>query len=183
MPNSKKVPRKKLPPRFFAKLSPLRALIVGVVFGLVGASSVLFSLAAPRQSNVVALSLLPSSQKASIRAPFTVSIWEDSLTQSVNTVQANLNYAADKFDFVSIDATSSPFEIEAQATGGDGHVSIARAHIGSLSGRNLVAIVTLRPKITGKTVISFTTESAIYNSVDASNILQSTAVGHYTLTQ
>ena len=79
--------------------------------------------------------LTTASKDVKQGAEFTFDVWSDSQEENVNAVQANINYPADKFDFVKVDGSGSAFELEAQATGGDGQVQIGRAHIGDLRGK------------------------------------------------
>ncbi len=153
-----------------------------IIFAAVAGAIIFQASAAPRNSNMVSLSLDPSSQRVSNGTVLTVAIWENSNNIGVNAVQADLKYSADKFDFVSIDSAGSAFEIEAQAKGGDGTITIGRGHVGSLTGKQLVAKINLRAKSAdGKANISFTSRSKILKASDSSNILQQSKDASYRL--
>lgn len=142
-----------------------------------------FSAGGHKAANKVSLSVSPSSQRVSITQNLVISIYEDSLSNSVNAVQATLNYDAAVFDFVGIDASTSPFEISAQSTGGNGVITIARGHVGSLTGKQLVANFTLKPKVSsGKTTIKFASGSQIVSSTTNTDIIQQFVSGSYSLT-
>jgi hypothetical protein len=113
-----------------------------------------------------------TSQTVNTGGAVTFEVWEDSGNQPVNAVQANLSYPTDKFDFSAIDTKGSAFEVQAASTGGSGKVQIARGHIGTLKGANLLAKVTLMAKdVKGDAPVDFTTGSAIVTSTDHKDIL------------
>jgi|GEM_PF-3654914 len=119
------------------------------------------------------LYIKPASQSVASGNSVTFEVWEDSGDLPVNAVQANLAYPADSFDFGSIDAKGSAFEVQAMATGGNGKVNIARGHIGNLKGENLVAKVTLTAKAQkGDAKVDFADGSAIVTSTDHKDILK-----------
>lgn len=131
---------------------------------------------------VATLSLDPESATVTKDTTFTVSIWVDTKDQPVNAVQAELNYPVDKFDFVSIDGVGSAFEIVAESSGKDGTITIARAQITPVVGKQLVAKVNLTPKVdTGSGEITFTDQSQVINSENNSNIIKEANGGNYTI--
>src|SRR5262249_37063114 len=113
-----------------------------------------------------------------------LSIYEDSQNDPVNAVQANLTYMSNQFDFVKIDDSGSAFAIKAQNDGGNGKISIARGNIHPVTGKQLIAKVVLKSKVSsGSADINFTDGSGIVRSSDNKEILQDSTGGTYTLTQ
>lgn len=135
-----------------------------------------------QMKNKASLTLVPEGKKVSQDSVITMVVWVDSGNQPVNAVQANLIYPANKFGFVSVDSAGSAFEVEAQALGGGGVVNIARGHIGSVYGRQLVAKVNLKVKSnTGKAAVNFATGSAVIRTTDSVNILARVSGSNYRL--
>jgi hypothetical protein len=119
------------------------------------------------------LYIQPSNQQISPGASVTFEVWVDTGNQPVNAVQANLTYPTDSFDFNSVNAKGSAFEIQASSTGGEGKVTIARGHIGEIKGKALVAKVVLTAKTTkGDTQVEFAVGSAVVRSTDHVDILK-----------
>jgi cytoskeletal protein RodZ len=119
------------------------------------------------------LYLKPSNEQVNAGSSVTFEVWVDTGDKPVNAVQANLTYPVDKFDFSSISANGSAFEIQAVSTGANGKISIARGHIGDLKGPNLVAKVVLTAKSSkGDAQVSFAADSAVVTSTDHKNILK-----------
>jgi chitodextrinase len=126
------------------------------------------------------LYLTPSTAIVANGATFTVDIRENSGTDAVNAVQANLVYPTTQVDFVSIDSSTSAFSTEAEATGGAGVVKIARGTITAVTGDQLVSRVTFRSKMTsGQAAISFGPGSALVRASDNSDILVTKTGGTY----
>jgi hypothetical protein len=119
------------------------------------------------------LYIQPSNQQVVSGASTTFEVWVDTGNQPVNAVQANLTYPVDSFDFGSVDAKGSAFEIQASSTGGEGKVTIARGHVGDIKGKALVAKVVLKAKDTkGDAQIEFAAGSAVVRSTDHVDILK-----------
>lgn len=129
------------------------------------------------------MSLSPASKTLNQGESFTVQIREDSGTEPVNAVQANLTYDANMLDFVSIDDTGTAFGFPLDESGGGGSVKIARMSIpDSQTGDQLIATVTFTAKtIPGATTIDFASGTAIVRSTDNVDILGSTTPGTYTI--
>jgi hypothetical protein len=115
----------------------------------------------------------PPSQGYSVGSDITIEIHENSGTTGVNAVQANFGYPADKLTFVSADGSASAFTTQAQSTGGNGAVTLARGVIGSLTGDQLIAKVTFHVNAAGTANLSFTTGSALISATTNQNILNS----------
>ncbi len=136
------------------------------------------------------LSLVPgsaSNQAESLGAPFTVTIHENSNTDAINAVQADLTYDQTKLHCDSVDHTTSAFALQAQEICANGTINIARASAGTsgpltLTGDQIVAIIHFTPIGTGNTSIAFATTSAIVRASDTVNVLGATNPGTYTIT-
>lgn len=102
-----------------------------------------------------------------------VEIWADAASSTVNAVQALINYPTNDFKYVSYDGSNSGFEIQAQATGKSGQITIARGHKGAaLSGRQLVGVIKLKTiGSEGPASLTFDPTSALLSSVNNKNIL------------
>lgn len=125
--------------------------------------------------------LSPASQSVNQSTNFTVEIREDSGSELVNAVQADLTYDSNKLDFVSV-TTSAAFEIEAETFGSGGIIKIARGTIAPKSGDQLVATITFNPKQSpGATSVDFSASSKVVSSIDNTDILASTSSGTYTI--
>jgi hypothetical protein len=130
------------------------------------------------------LYLKPSSQDVKAGSSITLEVWVDTGDVPVNAVQANLSYPADKFDFNSIDAKESAFEIQAMSTGGKGKINIARGHVGDVKGPNLIAKVILVAKSNkGDAQVNFIEGSAIVTSNDHKNILKDKPGGTFKISK
>jgi hypothetical protein len=160
------------------------------VFAAIAGSVVLFSSqAAPKNrgggsnSTVPTISITPSSQKnISPTNTLTLGIWEDSQSTPVNAVQANLTYDAKVFDFVNIDAAVSAFEIQAQAFGSNGTINIARGHVGNLTGKQLIAYITLKPKLSNvkSSRVDFAGDTILTSST-GTDVIKSKIGGIYSI--
>jgi hypothetical protein len=166
----------------------LAGLFFVLSFAVVTTLSAYVSLAAKPQRSLTTpnLSLSPSSQTVSAGTTLAVQIWADSGTNSVNAVQANLNYPIDKLNFVGIDTTNTAFGVEAQSTGGNGTVSIARGSTAPLSGKQLVATVKFTPlaatsKHRSSAPVSFSTNTSLISNVSNADILAAKYGGSYSL--
>jgi len=126
----------------------------------------------------------PPSQGYSVGSTITIDVRENSGSANVNAVQANFSYPADKLTFVSADSSASGFTTQAQSTGGNGTVSLARGVIGGLTGDQEIAKITFTVNLAGTANLAFTSGSALINSSTNQNIIPSLSadgVGVYTL--
>jgi hypothetical protein len=129
--------------------------------------------------------LNPLTKSYAVGATFTVELREDSGSQQVNAIQANLTYPTDKLEFVSIDATGSGFSTQAQNDGGNGQIAIARGSTTAQSGNQLIAKITFKAKTaTGSVTVPFVSGTQMVSSATNRNILSSlssTGGGSYTI--
>jgi hypothetical protein len=166
-------------------VSKLLAAVSFVIFGLVGVLFLNNSFAAPKnsQSTTIVKTYITSTQRLNVGQTVDVNLRLDTLGQPVSAVQANIKYDARYFDFVNVDNTGSPFEIQAQSDGSiAGSVKIARGSIAGVSGDQLIAIVKLKTKATTrKTTISYASGTEAYNKDTVTNILQGTYGYSYSI--
>ncbi len=161
----------------FGKSGKYTIVIFVLLFGIVGAYFVSQSYAA-RPIKGVSLIASPAVSKVQVGSNVTVNIRLNTADKTALAVQANLTYATQYLEFVSIDSTGSSFSIEAEATGGNGSIKIARADFEAKTGDLLVARVNFKVLATvRKTTISFNPESTVLGPVDDINLLMGTQSG------
>jgi len=117
----------------------------------------------------------PPSQGFSVGSTITIEVHENSGSAPVNAVQANFSYPADKLTFVSADGSASGFTTQAQSTGGNGQVSLARGVIGSLTGDQLVSKVTFKVNLAGTANLTYVSGTSLISSSNNLNIIGSLA--------
>jgi hypothetical protein len=136
------------------------------------------------------LYLTPASGSYTTGQTVTLSILENSGTEDVNTVQANLTYPTSLLSFTSIDGNNSAFGIDAGSTGGAGVVSIARGSTTSVTGAQLISTVTFTVLAAGNANIIFEPScqgtngagcSAVIDTVSDTNIISGTTGSALTL--
>ena len=126
------------------------------------------------------LYLSPASGTFAQGDTISIDIYEDSGTDTVNAVQANLSYPDNLLNFTGI-TSSSAFNVEAQSTGGNGSVQIARGATTPVSGNQLVATVRFTAAAGGQANISFTSGSAVIRSTDNGAQTLTTTGASYTI--
>ncbi len=131
------------------------------------------------------LYLTPASGSLTNGNTLVITIREDSGSDAVNAVQANLTYPATRMQFQSIataGSASSPFTTVMQSSGGGGNVTIGVGLLGSsVTGNNIVATVTFTLISTGAAAVNFTVDSGIARSSDSVDICGSKVGANYTL--
>lgn len=125
----------------------------------------------------VTLTLTKSSGTYKVGESFTVTINENSATEGINAVQADLTYDKNLLQFVSVDESGSAFSIAGPITSGGGVVNIPRATTGSLTGIKKVASVKFKVIATGDAKINFASSSAIVRTSDTTDIWNHAAFG------
>ena len=164
-------------------------LVFLLVFSVIGAVFIYNSSAAPRQrggggtttGSQATMYITPNKQRLALDGSLTANIWVNSYSQPVNAVQAILTYPADKLFYVSSDATSSQFTIQAESTNTEGQLIIARGSTTPLTGDQLVATVVFKPKVAGKAALNFDAASQLLSAETNQNILAQRLSGQYTL--
>ena len=133
-----------------------------IIFFLLGIFSFI-----PAQSAHAAASMYFSPGAATISqgSTFSVSIRTNTSGASVNAVQANLSYPADKLTYLGTSTGGSAFEIQAESSGGSGSIKIGRGSVSAKSGDLLIAVVTFSAiPSSGSATISFSSGSAVVSS-------------------
>ncbi|HSW79972.1 MAG TPA: Ig-like domain-containing protein [Candidatus Saccharimonadales bacterium] len=125
--------------------------------------------------------LSPSSGSHSAGSTFTVQIKENSYTDTVNAVQADLTYPTAKLQFVSTSLSGTAFGVTASNTGGSGNISIALGTIAAVSGDKLVATVTFKALASGTANVTFKNSSAVLSSTTNQNVAVAFNGGTYTI--
>ncbi|MDP2720567.1 MAG: hypothetical protein Q8O75_01355, partial [bacterium] len=123
-----------------------------------------------------------SGQSVYQGSTFYVSVRVNTGGASVDTVQANLSYPADKLDFLGLSYGGTSFEIQAEGSGGGGSVRMGRGTISAKSGDLLVATISFKARVTsGSATVSFVggTEADRAGTV----IVSATSGGTYMFTQ
>ena len=101
--------------------------------------------------------LSPGGASIAQGSAFNVSVRVNTGGATVDTVQANLSYPADKLDFLGIGYSGSAFGIQAEGSGGGGSIKIGRGNLSAVSGDLLVGTITFQAKTSSGTgTISFT---------------------------
>ncbi len=138
-----------------------------------------------KAAGTATLYLSPATQNVNENTNFTVQVRENSNTDLVNAVQANLTYDSTKMDYIITDFTGSAFGVAAESSGGNGSVRIARGVTGGQSpvtGDQLVATVTFKARTSiGAAAVSFAAGSIIARSSDNTDILGTASAGSYTI--
>lgn len=128
------------------------------------------------------LYLSPASGSVTNGNTVVVTIRENSYTDAVNTVQANLTYPTNRLSFQSIDTSASNFTTTVQSNGGSGTVQVGVGLLGnSLTGDQLVATMTFTAISAGSASIQFDTGSGIARASDSTDICQQKKGATYTI--
>ncbi len=130
------------------------------------------------------LTLSPSSGSYTKSKTLTVTVHENSGSTEVNAIEADLGYDKAKLQFVSIDTSSSAFDLSFIASGGSGSVQIVRAKSStSVTGDQIVGSVTFKVLAgSGTTSISFRDSSQIVQTNPTQDVWDhDTSGGTYTL--
>lgn len=160
------------------------AFVFVFVFAIAGTIFLYQSYAAPPSKTVSGTKIYfsPSSGTARIGSNYTVEVREDSLSTTINAVNAEISYDPSKFSVAGIDASGSAFEFKFIEDNANGLIRIARGTTNPKSGDQLVAKVTLTPvSKTRKTTLTFNAETALASADTSTNTLQNKLNGSYTI--
>jgi hypothetical protein len=155
----------------------LRILSVAIV------AAVPFLIVSSAKAASATMYLSPSSGTVAIGDTFSVDVYEDSGSQDVNAVQADLTYNQSVLQYISV-TSSSAFSINAATSGGNGSVHIDRGALPAVTGAQLVATVTFKGLSGGTSNINFAgTSRVLANSGPQANqnILSGTSGATYTV--
>jgi hypothetical protein len=125
--------------------------------------------------------LNPASANPGVGQTVTVEVRENSGSTAVNAVQANFTYPTARLQFVSISADGSAFPVQAENSGANGQVKIARGTTTPVSGDQLLAKVTFKVTAAGSAPLDFNTGTALASSTTHGNVLGATTGATYTL--
>lgn len=181
------------------RFGKLTAILSVLFIALVGVLAITYSFAAPKNDRAggkfstngsseavstesVNLYISPSSQRAPVGQEFTMAVWADTKGNPVTAVQANLEFDANRIEFLSVDSNSSAFSVEAQSTIDNGVVKIARGSFTPVNGNVFVANVKFRAlSKTRSSQVSFAGGSQLINSNPIQDILEVTIPGSVTI--
>ncbi len=127
------------------------------------------------------LYLTPSSSTTALGSTFTVTVYENSGTDAVNAVEADLTYPSNLLQFVSSDPSTSPFTVQAANTAGNGTVTLSRGNQTALTGDQVVSVLTFKTVAIGQATIAFASSSALVRASDQANVLVGTTSGTFTV--
>ncbi len=121
---------------------------------------------------------LSSGSSYTVGDTFSVTIRENSGSDPVNAVQADLSYDSSKLQYLSTNVSSSIFNLAGPSSGGSGSVSIARTKDGvAVTGTQTVAVVNFKAIATGSATISFKPSSSIVRNTDYTNVWNGNTTG------
>lgn len=134
------------------------------------------------------LYLSPASGTYKVGETLSVAIRENSYTDQVNSVEADLSYTAAKLQLVgSPSISNSAFKLQVVNSGGGGSISLtlgvqpANGSATSVSGDQLVANVTFKVLASGVTDVVFNSSSAVLSATTNTNVASTMTGGSYTL--
>ena len=128
------------------------------------------------------LTLSPSVSTVTPGSTFKVVVDENSNSDAINAVEADLTYDQTKLQLMSIDTSTSAFSLEAANTGASGVIKLARASSTAVTGIQPVATLTFQAIGTGSTSVSYTkSTSALVRASDGVNVLSSVINGAYSI--
>ncbi len=155
------------------------------LFALGSALTLLFfSSGASAQGSSVTMRVEPATATQKYATSFSVAIYVDSGAESVNAVEVDLSYPSNLLEFVSFDATSTEFEIEAPGKSGTGGaITLTRASATSHSGSSiLVTKLNFKTKSTsGSAALGFGANSKVVRVSDITDVLSSTSGATITI--
>lgn len=120
------------------------------------------------------MTLVAGSNTVNIGSTVTVTIRENSSTDTVNAVQANIGFDATKLQYVSTSSTGSAFPLEAATVASTGSLKLSRATSGGtppVAGDNIVAVVTFKAITGGTVALTVDADSGLIRSTDNTDIL------------
>jgi hypothetical protein len=125
--------------------------------------------------------LSPSGGTHKVGTTFSVAIRENSNSDSVNAVEADLTYSTSKLQFVSTSLSGTAFGITASNTGGGGSISVSLGSVSAVTGDKLIATVTFKALAAGSGTVSVSSGSQVLSSTTNTNIVSNLTGGAYTI--
>ena len=133
-------------------------------------------------SKSVELYLTPASGTLTNGNTLVVTVRENSFSQAVNAVQANITYPTNRMTFQSVDTSQSGFTTTIQSNGGSGSVQIGVGLLSnSLTGDQEVARITFMLTGTGSAALAFAAGSGIARASDSVDICEKRTGSNYTI--
>lgn len=120
------------------------------------------------------VSLIPSATAVNLGDNVTIAVRENSTTQGVNAVGAEITFDSTKLQYVSVSETGSAFGLVAETTLATGKLTLVRATSGGaapLTGDQLVTTVTFKALAAGSVPLALGTGSVLLRSSDNTDIL------------
>jgi chitodextrinase len=120
------------------------------------------------------ISLSSNVASVNIGDMVSVSVHENSGTDPVNSVQANVGFDATRLQYVGVDDTGSGFGLIAKTTNNNGFIELTRAVQGgtaSVTGNQLVSTIMYRAIAAGSVPLSFTAGTVLVRTSDTVDIL------------
>lgn len=148
-----------------------------ILSSLVGA--VLLLLPSKVRAQSASLTFSPASQSVGINQTFSVAIMINTGGVAVNGVTADFTFPSARLEVVSIDSSSSVFNLTAEENHASGVVYISRAVSGggSYNGSGEVVTVNFRSTATGSSTLAFTDDAAVTDAGTSSDVLGTTGTG------
>jgi hypothetical protein len=126
-------------------------------------------------------SLTPSGGAYQVGNVISATIYEDSGSDDVGVVQADLTYNSSLLAFKALDDTGSQFsEVAPAATVGTGTLSISRGSTTPRTGNQKVTTVEFTVLNSGTASVAFANSSIVYRQSDFANIYTGSTGGTYT---
>jgi hypothetical protein len=162
-------------------------------FAIALAGAVLFLIRAPyAHAAAGSMFLNPASQTITQGSSYSVTVHEDSGTDTVNAVNVNLTYPTDKLTYTGVTYTGSPFDIQTGATASGGSVKLSVGKTPpAVSGDQIVAIINFQAIAPGTANVNFGCNynastcpqgNAVLRDSDNTNILTSTTPASVLIT-
>lgn len=121
------------------------------------------------------LSLAPNKNQLDEKELGTVLLTVNSGESLINAVQLTISYPSNKLDFLGIDSSQTAFAIQAENTGSNGIIKIARGTIQPVKGEKIVAKVLFSARTRADTKeISIINPTLVLNSTTNQNIFTGT---------
>ena len=125
----------------------------------------------PVQAASATFSVSPSSGNYHTGDTVNVTIGEDSGSETVSTIQADLQYPAGVLQYTGVNADSSAFsDVAPPPSVSNGVVSMTRGSIAGQTGRQTVIIVKFKAIADGSANFAMANSSAIFRQSDAANL-------------
>jgi hypothetical protein len=119
--------------------------------------------------------------QAAVGSKIAVQLKENSGTTGVNAVSAQLTYPSNILHFVSLDATGSNFDIDANSSASNTTITVNRGHAGSLTGDQFIATVYFTVTGSGTAAMGFGSGSAVVSSTTNMDIGEGKSGASYSL--